>query len=173
MFLKEYYIPYFIIKNEFLKLFISYLNKTCINNNVDINNYIKRILNNCKEIYINDKLKDYNYIISLDYNKYFYKDLKVSSNIAISFIINGDIYLIHPYSVFIDIYVNYLYQKLSKTKYVDISDINCKTIDKITKLAKSYFKNNEYNINNFNSYLKEMLSFDIDNLKLCNKVLFK
>ena len=173
MFLKEYYIPYFIIKNEFLKLFISYLNKTFINNNVDINNYIKRILNNCKDIYINDKLKDYNYIISLDYNKYFYKDLKVSSNIAISYIISGKIYLIHPYSVFIDIYVNYLYQKLSKTKYVDISDIKCKTIDKITKLAKRYFKNNEYNINKFNSYLKEMLSFDNDNLKPCNKVLFK
>ena len=152
----KYYLEYSIVKNEYLKILCSHINrsKDSINNSIDFANYISNVLFTSKDIYLKHKIKELEYIKSGKYNKFFIKDTEISRYQILDLISNGKIYQIYPYCNYIDMIIEEIYIKTSGEKRRIKSAIKS-TVD---TLVNNFFKKYRISIDEFNLIFKEKLS---------------
>ena len=156
---KNYYINFKKIKIEYLSLLCKYINvrKDKLNNNDDIDKFMDFILNNTKQIYINHKQEEVEYIRSCNYDRYYMNDREISEDEAYNQILKGHIYNIYPYCEYIDMIIEEIYNELSKINYTEKNRLKEFMKLSINKMLLECFNGN-FNIQYFNRFLKRTLT---------------
>ena len=162
----NYYLDYHIVKDEFIKVLCTFINRSkgSINSNTNIDNYINNILLITKDSYLKNKTKELDYIKSGNYSRYYINNQEINKDDTLELLKKGKIYQIYPYCDLINMIIEEITTITNKEKRRVKFIIKVK----IDRIINKFIKKKGFTIEEFNNVLKDKLK-----IKENNKVLVK